>query len=57
MSIDDISSKDLSTGNVLISSPIQLDTELLSEWFDSIGDLIQIVAPDGRFLFVNRGWR
>jgi diguanylate cyclase (GGDEF)-like protein/PAS domain S-box-containing protein len=57
MSIDDISSKDLSTGNVLISSPIQLDTELLSEWFDSIGDLIQIVAPDGRFLFVNRAWR
>ena len=54
MSIDDISSKDLSADNLLISVPIQLDMEILSEWFDSMGDLIQIVAPDGHFLFVNR---
>ena len=29
----------------------------LSELFDGIKDLIQSVAPDGRFLFVNRAWR
>lgn len=29
----------------------------LSELFDGIKDLIQSVAPDGHFLFVNRAWR
>ncbi|MEK7708789.1 MAG: PAS domain S-box protein, partial [Pseudomonadota bacterium] len=29
----------------------------LSELFDGIKDLIQSIAPDGRFLFVNRAWR
>jgi PAS domain S-box-containing protein len=29
----------------------------LSELFDGIKDLIQSIAPDGHFLFVNRAWR
>lgn len=29
----------------------------LSELFDGIEDLIQSIAPDGHFLFVNRAWR
>ncbi len=34
-----------------------LSEEQLSELFDGIKDLIQSVAPDGHFLFVNRAWR
>ncbi|MBI2517612.1 MAG: PAS domain S-box protein [Opitutae bacterium] len=31
--------------------------ERLQDLFDNVSDLVQSVAPDGRFLYVNRAWR
>ena len=57
MSNDDITLEDSPNINATISVSTILSEEQLSELFDGIRDLIQSVAPDGHFLFVNRAWR
>ena len=57
MSNDDIAPKHFSDMNVTMPVANILSDRQLSELFDGIRDLIQSVAPDGHFLFVNRAWR
>lgn len=57
MSNDDITPKNFSDSNVTMPFANILSERQLSELFDGIRDLIQSVALDGHFLFVNRAWR
>ncbi len=57
MNNDDIAQQKSFQMNVAIPIATILSEQQLSQLFDGIRDLIQCVAPDGRFLFVNRAWR
>ncbi len=54
---NDINPKQSSSPLVKIPVATILGEEQLRELFDGIKDLIQSIAPDGHFLFVNRAWR
>ena len=57
MSKDNTVPKNFPNINATIPVSTILSEEQLSELFDGIKDLIQSVALDGHFLFVNRAWR
>lgn len=56
MNRDFIRSADFHDREATIPVSTILSEGQLSELFDGIKDLIQSVAPDGHFLFVNRAW-
>jgi len=39
------------------TADLQESENQLRDFFDNANDLIQLVSPDGRFIFVNRAWR
>ena len=57
MSNNDIALENFPDMNAMMPVSTILSEQQLSELFDGIKDLIQSVAPDGHFLFVNRAWR
>lgn len=57
MSTDALTQEALPGGDATMTVSAILSDEQLSELFDGIRDLIQSVAPDGHFLYVNRAWR
>jgi diguanylate cyclase (GGDEF)-like protein/PAS domain S-box-containing protein len=45
------------TDKKLAEEGLRSSEEKFRDLFDNSSDLIQIITPDGRFLFVNRAWR
>jgi PAS domain S-box-containing protein len=45
------------TEKMKVSNALEKSNQQLKNLFDSANDLIQIVSPDGNFLFVNKTWK